>query len=202
MGKSLYGRNFSIILYQESFLIDDGFLAKYLYDVVEYACILHDSDIDGDGNLKKPHYHVLFRFDTPRSISSVANRFGIVENLVEIVRKWKIGLRYLTHCDYPNKFQYPVSSLLTNVPLSVWAVSEEESLSKIVDDVVFAGFSGKKLSVLFREVMRNGNTGYYLRYYKVFSDIYRQEYELGRILPVIEREVKEDCPKQEKLQDV
>lgn len=73
---------------------------------------LHDSDVDDNGELKKPHYHVLFWFDGPTTMSSVlemVSPLGIT--YVEKVRAKSVYERYLCHLDDPDKFQYPIAGI-------------------------------------------------------------------------------------------
>lgn len=207
---SLSGRMFGVILYEDDvecvpaqliFTFPDAFKRDYLSDVTHYAFIRHDCCIHDDGTPKKPHFHVVFKFKNPRNISTVANRFEMPVERIELIHDWTGSVLYLTHQKYPNKYQYSADDIDTNLPKGIWDTSPEQTLSKLVDDVVFAAIAGKRLSVIFKECLTSGSYGYYLRYYKVFSDIYRQEYELARFAPIIEEkeEIADPCPKQEKL---
>lgn len=68
---------------------------------------LHDKDIEEDGNKKQSHYHIVMKFNNLKSYTqmlSLARKIGAcnpdkVESLVAKVR-------YFTHRDSPNKYQY------------------------------------------------------------------------------------------------
>lgn len=68
---------------------------------------LHDKDIDQSGDLKKPHYHVLFTYESPKSVEQMID---IVKSIcgVGLLRVSSVrGMtRYLTHKDDPDKIQY------------------------------------------------------------------------------------------------
>lgn len=73
---------------------------------------LHDKDINQDGEIKKPHYHVMVTWDAPRSynnaleVSNLAS--GVIPKRVESVR----GMyRYFAHLDNPEKTQYNIEDI-------------------------------------------------------------------------------------------
>lgn len=83
--------------------------------VKDYALILHDKDINKDGEKVKPHYHIALRFDSPRKSDQIAKWFGIEENFVGRVKgRWQDILKYLTHENAPSKYQYPVTDVICN----------------------------------------------------------------------------------------
>lgn len=83
-----------------------------------YYYILHDKDIDVEGKLKKPHYHILIDFRSSRNLSTVVNYFSHFENLQEnsferIISK-KASIRYLVHLDDDLKHQYKIEEIVSN----------------------------------------------------------------------------------------
>lgn len=99
-------RNWSCILYPES-MPDDWKVIVEGSGLPFAMSPLHDSDLNPDGEPKKPHYHCLFCYSGPTSYS-IAERFskslgGTIPQAIESVR----GIyRYFTHQDNPEKFQY------------------------------------------------------------------------------------------------
>lgn len=71
-----------------------------------YVYILHDSDTDSDGNLKKPHFHVILSLpnNSPTNADSIKSRLQL--DYVEGVRSVRSAMRYLVHADDPDKFPY------------------------------------------------------------------------------------------------
>ena len=101
------------------------FLCSFL-ETLKVPCAvspLHDADVwtDGDalldashvaGTQKKPHWHVVLRWD---SLKSAAQVLALVEPLhvghVERVESWRGYTRYLCHLDNPEKAAYDVNGV-------------------------------------------------------------------------------------------
>lgn len=107
--KKIRSRCYHLILY------DEDITHKNALDFIEknfnYACILHDKDIDEvTGELKKQHYHVILYFDNPVYLSSLAKQLNIKSNYIE-VEELKKGLEYLIHKNNSDKFQYSIDEV-------------------------------------------------------------------------------------------
>lgn len=105
-------RNFGGVLYPdaENYNFSDILREGQNY-FQEFAFILHDKDLDENGNLKKPHFHWLGRRKNGVHLSTVAKVMGIDEHHIEMIRNWQGSVRYLTHVDYPDKFQYSIENI-------------------------------------------------------------------------------------------
>ena len=73
---------------------------------------LHDKDIDKDGQLKKPHWHILITYTGPTTFKNVQKiqeyLNAALPKKVESVR----GMyRYFTHMDNPEKYQYNIEEI-------------------------------------------------------------------------------------------
>ena len=94
-----------------------------------YYWIKHDRDFYGDapedaenphepGELKAPHIHLLFTFNSSRDLSTVRNYFQefpeLVENSYEKIVNAHGSERYLIHADNPEKAQYKIEEVETN----------------------------------------------------------------------------------------
>lgn len=74
---------------------------------------LHDKDINPDGTVKKPHWHILIAFDGKKSyeqVKLIADSLNgaspqYVQNMVGMVR-------YLAHIDNPEKAQYDPKKII------------------------------------------------------------------------------------------
>ena len=99
--------------------------------VSKYAFILHDKDLDKNGNPKKPHYHVYLSFgNSSTSIQSVANHFGIKENQVSKIRSNRyLTLRYYLHIG-TDKHQYPVDAMAANFDVQAFFDSKNAELQR------------------------------------------------------------------------
>ena len=104
-------RNYACVVYP------DSAPENWLEIIGELAipCLVspcHDLDVNPDGTLKKPHYHVLFMFDnvkTKKQFEMVKARFGGVGS--EYVQSPRGYSRYLCHLDNPEKYQYDVEKV-------------------------------------------------------------------------------------------
>lgn len=82
----------------------------------DYASMLHDSDIDDDGQPKKAHYHVAVWRPQTATLKQVKSLFDI-----QHAERPRYGsslgdyITYMTHSKEPKKHQYSIDNLLTNV---------------------------------------------------------------------------------------
>ena len=87
--------------------------------VKEYAFIVHDKDTKDDGTLKRPHVHIMMRFNNPTPIKTVCNWFGVTENYFETIgdkngSSWETAVNYLIHGNDETKFQYAHEEVTSN----------------------------------------------------------------------------------------
>lgn len=76
---------------------------------------LHDKDIDDDGSTKKPHYHVMLRFDGPTTYNHVLEITRQLKQPIPIVYDSFSGaFAYLNHLNDPDKYQYKDAPQLYN----------------------------------------------------------------------------------------
>lgn len=102
--------NFSLVLYPDDFehVIAMDTLQHNGY---QFSAILHDKDVDSDGNILKPHYHVIVCFPRQKDLNALCNELSVKSNYVEVVRNRKYAERYHVHADDSDKFQYDSSSI-------------------------------------------------------------------------------------------
>lgn len=89
------------------------FLAKHKGQITVWG-INHDRDTDENGELKTPHTHLILEYSTPRAISTVANLLGVADNFIEYGQSKQALMKYLTHKDDKDKFQYENEEVFTN----------------------------------------------------------------------------------------
>jgi len=74
---------------------------------------LHDKDVNADGEVKKPHWHILLSYDGPVGFSAIKK---ITDELnCPIPQKISSGkglVRYMIHMDNPEKYQYLKSDII------------------------------------------------------------------------------------------
>lgn len=76
---------------------------------------LHDKDKTAAGDVKKPHYHILFMFDGVKSYEQVKAIMDAVKGPIpERCHNAKALVRYMAHLDDPNKAQYSVSDIVAH----------------------------------------------------------------------------------------
>ena len=101
----------------------DLFLSKIVdFQKCSYWCICHDSDITEEGELKRKHYHLIIYFHNKFKIrkSTLLNRlvdfYQSEKELITLENGNSLNalIRYLTHVDYPLKFQYSKDLIKTN----------------------------------------------------------------------------------------
>lgn len=114
MKSVIRSRYFGTILYPE-----DPHFSEKLEAVTsqEYLMVLHDRDVDDDGNPKKEHYHVVIQFEDAKTVSSVAKKLGCSENQIQVFTKQKGKdvdgyIKYMTHVNEPDKALYHVSDFV------------------------------------------------------------------------------------------
>lgn len=99
---------------------------------IQYVAILHDKDVrlssdvpDPDdledqcdsefsvsvGELKKPHFHLIFKFPSARYRSAVASSLGIEQRFIRKCSNFEGAARYLVHDNAPDKYQYDLDCL-------------------------------------------------------------------------------------------
>lgn len=103
-------RNFNLILYDEDETHRSAL--DYIQKNLDYAKILHDRDVDDlTGEIKKPHYHIVLRFQNAKWNTSLAEDLGITQNYIEESRSLKRSLLYLIHFYDEDKYQYELNDV-------------------------------------------------------------------------------------------
>ncbi|MBR2786571.1 MAG: hypothetical protein IKD76_03655 [Clostridia bacterium] len=80
----------------------------------KYAYILHDKDVNDNGELKKKHIHAMVKYGGRRTLSSVQNEFfkyGLEKRFCDTCNE-RAMLRYFTHIDDPDKYQYSIDDIV------------------------------------------------------------------------------------------
>ena len=73
---------------------------------------LHDKDTDPDGEVKKPHYHVMIEFECVKSFEQIKEiTDSINQPIPQKVMNPRSLVRYFMHMDNPDKYQYNIAEL-------------------------------------------------------------------------------------------
>lgn len=68
---------------------------------------LHDKDINPTGEVKKPHYHIIFNYEGPTTYNHVKELCDSLNMTIPIKLESLRGMyRYHLHLDNPDKYQY------------------------------------------------------------------------------------------------
>lgn len=102
-------RTHLLMLYPEDAMHMDAL--KKIEKSYDYAYILHDKDCDENGEIKKPHYHVVVRFSNQTWSTALAKELGITENYLEEPRSFDNALMYLIHFNDGAKYQYSLDEV-------------------------------------------------------------------------------------------
>ena len=130
--------NWLFCVYPES-LPDDW--QDYLISTHVQTCVspLHDRDINPTGEPKKPHYHVLVRFESLKSEEQVISLYSYLNGTKPIVCQSVRGsVRYFCHLDNPEKYQYDVNDIKTFNSFDVSEVNKptDAQIYKCIKDIV------------------------------------------------------------------
>lgn len=96
----------------------------------QYAYILHDKDVDENGNLKKPHIHLIIRFKGTNSIDKFAREYRISGHMIQVIEDWTESVRYLVHMSKrsmgdTSKYKYPIPDINSNFDLATYFISDD-----------------------------------------------------------------------------
>lgn len=76
---------------------------------------LHDQDVDANGEVKKPHWHVLFAYDGKKTFDQVKELTDAINAPIpQKCASMRGAVRYMAHLDNPDKVQYPVAGIVAH----------------------------------------------------------------------------------------
>lgn len=167
-------KKWELILYPDSDSYDcSEVLARLVGVFDQWAYILHDSDVDAEGNPKKPHYHFYGKCSDKLTSSGIAYRVHVPESACRVVSKWKAAVRYTVHADNPEKYQYNVSDICSNFPLAgFFTLSDDMQAVRI-----FAFISDThctSVTTLTGWAIQNGYYSGLRRGFAIFSQLLRE----------------------------
>ena len=104
-------RNFGTLVYPES-APENWQDTLSEFHIPAFISPLHDSDINPDGSIKKPHYHVMIMFEGTKTNEQAKEIFNAIGGVgLEIVQSVRGYARYFCHLDNPEKFQYDLEGV-------------------------------------------------------------------------------------------
>lgn len=121
----------------------------------KYALIVHDRDVNEQGEPAEDHVHVMLSYENARSINSIAKELGDKPQSMEMWKgKAENGYSYLIHAtkESSGKYQYPPSKVIANFNYleEIRRITEEversrqTANSKILLDSLYTGEISKE----------------------------------------------------------
>lgn len=131
-------RNFASVVYPDSAPENwQQILAEHF--VPALISPLHDLDTNPDGEIKKPHWHVMLIFDGKKSDDQATEIFKSISGVgCEVVQSIRGYARYLCHLDNPEKHQYPPENVRAlcgadYISLIGLVIDKYKAISEIID---------------------------------------------------------------------
>lgn len=109
--KKIKKRHWLYIVYPES--APENWIEMLKNTMVQFAVSpLHDKDLDVAGNLKKPHWHVIVKFDGPTTFNSAVSYCEITKGpMPTICESLRGAYEYFVHKNDPDKYQYSTTDI-------------------------------------------------------------------------------------------
>lgn len=129
-------RNWCAVVYPDSAPND---WKTYLDNLnIKWACSpLHDKDTDDDGQIKKPHWHIILCYNGNKSFKQVCEDLSELHcPIPQICRDVRGSVRYFIHKDHPHKYQYKEKEIQAFGGFDlgdVLALSKTEKTQLIID---------------------------------------------------------------------
>lgn len=162
-------RCFFILLYPENPEFEEQ-LETIIENAPSWAYTKHDKDVDDDNNIKKEHIHVVVYFDNPLTIEGCFRKFKdkIPTNRIEFCSSLKRGIRYLVHLDNPEKYQYPIESVVSNFDCSTYLVKKTDEGGEALEIIAMID-EGKIRNI--SQLLHSGKSWSVIRRnYSIFKD--------------------------------
>lgn len=174
--------SFNVKAYPDSIPDTIQSIINNLDNLREYAYILHNQDIDDNGQLKKPHYHIYLRFNKKYRYTTIAKAFGVAPNseLLSRVKDANKLVRYFVHLDDPEKFQYS-TDLLTTYNINREAVlstffldKEDKERNDFQSIMLYIATEEPSIWSLTKYCLDNDMIATYRRCYNIFKDLIKE----------------------------
>lgn len=139
---------------------------KPLLDIsTHWAYAYHDLDVDKEGKLKEPHYHILVHFKQARSPNSCIRYILSKQNVFGEECVSPLGaFEYLFHKNDPDKYQYDKSIVITHNPV-YWDRFLPDIRDRTNIDFVEDLFTGVDMLTMAKRYGRD-----YMKNYRAYED--------------------------------
>lgn len=147
----------------------------------DFVYILHNLDVNEDtGELKKPHYHYLLKFQGQVSISTISYVTGVPQNYIKARSDYRSAFRYLMHIDQPEKHRYDegaIQGVDVKARIAKYCFkSEQDTFGRVVSCIarVCEANPCASLSSLVSALIEEGLFGYYRQAQFTFMEIWKE----------------------------
>lgn len=174
MTKSFQSKVYSIVFYDDTDIqtrLFDLILSKQM---VAFAYIKHDKDVDDNGEIKKTHYHLYIEFAKRISDQFIRNYFN-----TEIVTKCynkNYYISYFIHLYDKDKYQYDRENIVAyNINIDQCinnvAITSDDEIELLNDLINYIYVNNCNFYEVFHYAMRNGLFYIYKSNYIMIRDI-------------------------------
>lgn len=106
--KPFRSRKMGLLLYPDN---ESHAAALQTLKMYPYALITHDKDVAEDGQLLKPHVHVVLVLKNAQWNTAIAKELEIEPRYIQQIRSEEAALEYLIHLNESTKHQYSVDEV-------------------------------------------------------------------------------------------
>ena len=103
----------TVLTYDEQYI--KAFFNKYDNDVIEYAYILHENDVNEKGEVEQAHYHICMRKTNKTNFKFDMLKHAFPVGKIEQGRTWEYMLQYLLHKNHPERTPHAEQEIVTNI---------------------------------------------------------------------------------------
>ena len=103
----------TVLTYDEQYI--KAFFNKYDNDVIEYAYILHENDVNEKGEFEQAHYHICMRKTNKTNFKFDMLKHAFPVGKIEQGRTWEYMLQYLLHKNHPERTPHTEQEIVTNI---------------------------------------------------------------------------------------
>lgn len=92
-----------------------------------YAYIIHDKDVNENGEPKETHVHIILIYQNARQFDTICNKFqgAHVEEAIHL----NASIQYLMHINNPEKTRYSIDEVVSNCNLEPYLLPENEAFN-------------------------------------------------------------------------
>ena len=147
----------TVLTYDEQYI--KAFFNKYDNDVIEYAYILHENDVNEKGEVEQAHYHICMRKTNKTNFKFDMLKHAFPVGKIEQGRTWEYMLQYLLHKNHPERTPHTEQEIVTNIDMgtldlylkSTPSVKKKSALERNFDKLQDDILEYKILQYQFRE---------------------------------------------------